>query len=75
MKKLEDESYAAKIALNTQIMFEKGNFASQDSTYQSLLYKYVAKIIEQGQKEKTVVDGSPMKLTDYYWGVLFISMH
>lgn len=72
VKKLEDETYAAKIALNTQIMFEKGNFASQDSTYQSHLYKYVAKIIEQGQKEKTVVDGSPMKLADYYWGVIYL---
>ncbi|WP_028041867.1 TetR/AcrR family transcriptional regulator [Candidatus Stoquefichus massiliensis] len=72
MKRLEDESYAAKVALNTQVMFEKGNFASQDSIYQSALYKYVAKMIEQGQKEKTVVDGSPMKLADYYWGVVYL---
>lgn len=72
MQRLEDESYAAKVALNTQMMFEKGRFASQDSTYQSALYQYVAKIIEQGQKEKSVVEGSSMKLADYYWGVVYL---
>ncbi|MFR1296619.1 MAG: helix-turn-helix domain-containing protein [Coprobacillus cateniformis] len=70
MQRLEqDESYAAKITLNTQMMFEKNDFRSRDTTYQSELYKYVAKIIKQGQKEKTVVTGSAMKLADYYWGL------
>lgn len=68
----EHESYAAKIALNTQMMFEKNNFSSGDTTYQSDLYKYTAKIIEQGQKEKSVVIGTPMKLADYYWGVVYL---
>lgn len=72
-KKLEeDESYAAKVALNTQAMFEENNYISQKTTYQSDLYKYVAKMIQQGQKEKTVVEGSPMKLADYYWGVVYL---
>ena len=73
MQRLEqDESYAAKITLNTQMMFEKNDFRSRDTTYQSELYKYVAKIIKQGQKEKTVVTGSAMKLADYYWGVIYL---
>lgn len=71
--KLEQcEDYAAKIALNTQIMFEQNNFASRDTVYQSKLYEYTAKIIEQGQKEGSVVVGSTMKLADYYWGVVYL---
>lgn len=73
MEQLEnDESYAAKVALNTQVMFEQNDFASENTTYQSELYQYTAKIIEQGQKDGCVVDGSPMKLADYYWGVVYL---
>ena len=54
------------------MQFEKNDFRSRDTTYQSELYKYVAKIIKQGQKEKTVVTGSAMKLADYYWGVIYL---
>lgn len=73
MEKLErDESYAAKVALNTQVLFEKNDFASEYSTYQSDLYKYTARIIEQGQKDGCAVDGSPMKLADFYWGVVYL---
>lgn len=68
----QDDSYAAKVALNTQVLFEKNDFASEDTTYQSDLYKYTAKIIEQGQKEGSAVDGSPMKLADFYWGVVYL---
>ena len=53
-------------------MFEENNYISQKTTYQSDLYKYVAKMIQQGQKEKTVIEGSPMKLADYYWGVVYL---
>ncbi len=67
-----DESHAAKVALNTQVMFEKSGFASNDTTYQSDLYKYTEKIITEGQKEGSVVTGSPMKLADYYWGVVYL---
>lgn len=67
-----DESHAAKVALNTQVMFEKSGFASNDTTYQSDLYKYTARIIAEGQKEGSVVTGSPMKLADYYWGVVYL---
>lgn len=73
IEKLEqDESFVAKVALNAQAILEKNNFAYEETTYQSDLYRYTAKIIEQGQKEKNVVKGSSMKLADYYWGVVYL---
>ena len=74
MKNLqEDENFAAMIALNTQMLLEKAkNYSAVDTTYQSELYAYTAKIIEQGQKEGTMVEGSSMKLADYYWGVIYL---
>lgn len=71
--KLEnEENYAAKVALTTQVMFEKNSFISADTTYRSEIYQYTAKIIEQGQRENSVVDGSPMKLADFYWSVIYL---
>ncbi len=73
IEKLEqDENYAAKVTLTTQVLFEKNDFMSESTTYQSEIYLYTAKIIEQGQKEKTVVDGSSMKLADFYWSVVYL---
>lgn len=73
MDRLEsDESFAAMIALNTQAMLEKNDFACEDFFDQSDWYQYTANIIKQGQKEKSVVSGSPMKLVDYYWGVVYL---
>lgn len=73
MDRLEsDESFAAMIALNTQAMLEKNDFACEDFFDQSDWYQYTANIIKQGQKEKSVVTGSPMKLADYYWGVVYL---
>ena len=71
-KLVSDENYAAKVALNTQMMFEKKDFASKETTYQSELYQITEKIIQKGQKEGTVVAGEPMKLADYYWGVVYL---
>ena len=71
-KLMQDDIYAAKVALNTQIMFEQEDFASAETTYQSELYQMTEKIIKQGQKEGSVVEGLPMKLTDYYWGVVYL---
>lgn len=69
----EDEMYAAKIALNTQMLLEQSKeYASVDTSYQSELFACTAKIIEQGQKEGTMVEGSAMKLADYYWGVVYL---
>ncbi len=73
IEKLEqDENYAAKVTLTTQVLFEKDCFISVSTTYQSEIYKYTAKIIEQGQKEKSIVEGSSMKLADFYWSVVYL---
>lgn len=71
-KLTQDEIYAAKIALNTQMIFEQKDFVSAETTYQSELYQMTEKIIAQGQKEGSVVEGLPMKLADYYWGVVYL---
>lgn len=71
-KLVQDDVYAAKVALNTQMMFEQKNFVSEETTYQSELYQITEKIIMQGQKEGSVVEGLPMKLADYYWGVVYL---
>lgn len=68
----ENESFAGVIALNTQMVLEEEAGDTADTTYQLELYKYTAKIIEQGQKEGSVVEGTPMKLADYYWGVVYL---
>lgn len=74
LKKLQaEESFAAKIALNTQMLLEQdGSYCAKGTTYQSQLYQYMAKILVQGQKEGSVVDGAPLKLADYYWGVVYL---
>lgn len=73
MDKLEkDKSYAAKVTLNTQMLFEEKVYASVDTTYRSDLYKYTAKIIKQGQKEGSIVLGNELKLTDYYWSIVYL---
>lgn len=71
-KLIQDDAYAAKVALNTQMMFEQKDFVSSETTYQSELYQSTEKIIKQGQKEGSIVDGLPMKLADYYWGVVYL---
>ena len=68
----EDESYAAKVALSTQLMFEQDDFISENTTYQSEIYRVTEKILKQGQKENSVVEGTPMKLADYYWSVVYL---
>lgn len=71
-KLIRDDVYAAKVALNTQRMFEQKDFVSAETTYQSELYQLTEKIIRQGQEEGSVVDGLPVKLADYYWGVVYL---
>lgn len=68
----QDDAYAAKVALNTQMMFEQKDFVCTETTYQSEVYQITEKIIKQGQKEGSIVDGMPMKLADYYWGVVYL---
>ncbi len=70
---VEDENFAAMIALSTQMVLEKNEECSSEETiYQTEIYRYTSKIIEQGQKEKSMVAGSSMKLVDYYWGVVYL---
>lgn len=71
-KLVQDEAYAAKIALNTQMMLEQKDPASAETAYQSELYQMTEKMIRQGQKEGSVVEGLPIKLADYYWGVVYL---
>lgn len=68
----EDEIFSSKIVLNTQLILEQSNKASSiDTSYQTRLYELTEKIIKQGQKEKSVVNTSTMKLTDYYWSIVY----
>lgn len=53
------------------IVKNKG-YSSEETIYQTEFYRYTSKITEQGQKEKSVVAGSSMKLADYYWGVVYL---
>lgn len=69
----EDEAFAAMVALNTQMLLEQNEvYSSEKTTYQTQLYSYTAKIIEQGQRENSMVNGGSMKLADYYWGVVYL---
>lgn len=71
-KLIQDDTYAAKVALNAQMMLEQKDFASAETIYQSKIYQITEKIIKQGQKEGSIIDGLPMKLADYYWGVVYL---
>lgn len=68
----ENESFAGIIALNTQMVLEEAAGNTADTAYQLELYRYMAEIIEQGQREGSVVEGASMKLADYYWGVVYL---
>lgn len=68
----KDEGFAAMIALNAQATLEQNDFAYEGRCDQADWYQYTADIITQGQKENTVVTGSPMKLADFYWGVVYL---
>lgn len=62
----EDEEYAVKITLLTQILLEREDIYSDD------LYKEMAKIIRQGQKEGDIVKGDALYLADIYWGNVYL---
>ena len=63
----ENEDYAVKITIVSQLMLEQGqDFSSNE------IYKEMAKIIKQGQKEGSVVEGDPMYLADLYWGTVYL---
>jgi len=62
----EDEEYAVKTTLRTQILLEREDMYSDD------LYKETAKIIRQGQKEGDFVKGDVLYLADLYWGNVYL---
>ena len=69
IKKLkDDDDYKVKIIIYTQLLLEK-----EDEIYSSEMYKELAKIIKQGQKEGSVVDGNAVYLSDLYWGIVYLN--
>ncbi|MBR3246998.1 MAG: TetR/AcrR family transcriptional regulator [Clostridiales bacterium] len=60
----EDEMFVAGIALYTQRLLE----GEADQSF----YKTTEKIIKQGQKEGTVVAGNARKLSEFYWGIVYL---
>ena len=60
----EDEMFSAGIALYIQRLLE--GVADQS------FYKMTEKIIKQGQKEGSVVSGNARKLSELYWGVVYL---
>ena len=67
IKSLEDEDYAVKITIYTQLLLE------QDSgLYKSDMYEALAGIIKKGQKAGTVRKGDPLMLADLYWGTVYL---
>ena len=66
-KKLsEDEDFCVRITLLTQIMLEREDMYADD------LYKELAKIIKQGQKEGSVIKEDAVYLADLYWGNVYL---
>lgn len=67
-KKLKgDEEYCVKITILSQLLLEK-----KEAPYANDLYKELAKIIRQGQKEGSVVKGDALYLADLYWGTVYL---
>ena len=62
-----DDRYSVKITILTQLMLEQ-----EKGLYFNDLYKAMEKIIKQGQKEGTVVEGDPLYLADLYWGTVYL---
>ena len=62
----DDEEFCVRITLLTQLLLEK------EDLYSDALYKELAKIIRQGQKEGSVVKGDALYLADLYWGNVYL---
>ena len=67
IKSLEDEDYAVKITIYTQLLLEQEN-----GLYKSDMYGALAGIIRKGQKEGKIVKGDPVMLADLYWGTVYL---
>lgn len=62
-----DEEYVVKITILTQLLLEQ-----KDTLYKNDLYKILAGIVKQGQKEGSVVEGDALYLADLYWGTVYM---
>lgn len=73
IKKLKDDPiFVAFITLGTQELLENQESQQINATYESEAYKLLGILVEQGQREKTVVNGDVMKLVDLYWGTVYL---
>ena len=67
-KKLKnDEEYVVKITILSQLLLEH-----EENLYKNDLYKVLAEIVKQGQKEGSVVKGDALYLADLYWGTVYM---
>ncbi|MCQ2505071.1 MAG: TetR/AcrR family transcriptional regulator [Saccharofermentans sp.] len=62
----EDEAFCVRITLQTQLLLESEDMHTEE------LYKELAAIIKQGQKEKSFIKEDPMYLADLYWGNVYL---
>lgn len=73
IKKLKDDPmFPSVITIETQELLENQDPEGVNAAYESESYLLLAKLIKQGQKEKTVVKGDAMKLADFYWGNVYL---
>lgn len=63
----QDDEFAVKITLYTQLLLE-----NDEGPNSSEIYKELAKLIRQGQKEGSVVKGDALYLADLYWGQVYL---
>ncbi|PWJ71242.1 TetR family transcriptional regulator [Ruminococcaceae bacterium R-25] len=67
-KKLKnDEEYVVRITILSQLLLEQ-----EENLYKNDLYKVLAEIVKQGQKEGSVVKGDALYLADLYWGTVYM---
>lgn len=67
-KKLKNnEEYVVKITILSQLLLEQ-----KENLYKNDLYKILAEIVRQGQKEGSVVKGDAVYLADLYWGTVYM---
>ena len=66
-KLMNDEDYVVKITILSQLLLEQ-----KENLYRNDLYKILAEIVRQGQKEGSVVKGDALYLADLYWGTVYM---
>ena len=67
-KKLKnDEEYVVRITILSQLLLEQ-----EENLYKNDLYKVLAEIVKQGQKEGSFVKGDALYLADLYWGTVYM---